>query len=221
MSDVNRLVVYPYDLENASTSQQSNQQNNLSGNTVPVIVNHQPMQTSNPPPPVDAFTQTEKKRPKKDRKTNDKQMRIIKMSLFLANNQAFNNDLHVKKSDGSFNNKSNISKLLTITQRSVKDTEGIEDLIYQMYLAKISPEWIMNEIVKRRLLELMRTSRPSVIIDNQDRPRPPKRRRTDNDNVNDDYVSNENPDVTNWEIPFNEKQQNTTDANKNDPILPW
>lgn len=128
MSNVRQMVVLPYDLE------QNSNQNKINKN-------------------VDSL-----KNNLINKNNANKTTRIIKIALKLASINAFNDKLNVKQSDGTFNLSSNLAKLLSITQLKTKNAPGMPDLIHQLYLAKIEPDFIINEIVKQNLLTLINSN---------------------------------------------------------------
>ena len=87
---------------------------------------------------------------------NDRQSRILKIAMKLAKIDSFNEDLQIKNDSGSYNQNSNLAKLLNLTQNTIRKQQGLQDLIRQMFLAKIDPSFIINEAIKSQLLEMMR-----------------------------------------------------------------
>src|SRR6266481_6273360 len=98
MSDLTPMVVYPYDLE---------------------INNNIPITDNNEEPILQPTNKIKRS------SQNDRQIRIIKIILKLAQINGFNENLNVKSLDGSYNTNSNISKLLTITQTNVRYVKGM------------------------------------------------------------------------------------------------
>src|SRR5882724_1076782 len=60
-----------------------------------------------------------------------KLFRILKITIQLAKHDGFDDELHIKKSDGSYNLNSNLAQLLNLTQTKERLNPGLEDLIYQ------------------------------------------------------------------------------------------
>jgi len=138
-SDARPMVVLPYDLQqNPNDDDEGNQPN---------------------PPIENSYEKAvrEKMKPRPTINHNDRQTRIIKIALKLAQINGFNDDLNVKREDGTFNTNSNIAKLLSLTQIRVKNVEGMPELIRLLHQAKIDPNYIVNEMVRSRLLELRNT----------------------------------------------------------------
>ena len=137
MDDVNPMVVLPYDLANNQFGSGENKE-----------------------------SQTMYSRPiSNDNRGDDKQTRILKIALKLARIDGFNDDLNVKAEDGSFITNSNLARLLNISQSKVKDIRGMQELIRLLFIAQIDPNYILNEFVKSKLLELHNRQ--------TDEPRPP------------------------------------------------
>jgi len=100
---------------------------------------------------AEASVETPKPTRKSRRDLFSKQIRILKIAFPLAKRNSFNDDLNIKKTDGSFNVKSNLAQLLNLTQTNVKLNPGLEDLIHQLREANVNPELITNEIIKSKL----------------------------------------------------------------------
>ena len=92
---------------------------------------------------------------------NDRQSRILKIVLNLAKNDAFNENLNIKNDDGSFNEQTNISKLLNISQKNSRFPKGMTEFIEQLHLAKVDPEYIINQEIKQRLLDMSKQKSPT------------------------------------------------------------
>ena len=196
MTEPNPMVIYPYDLEEPipltidenPTTIDENAQNITEG------VPNAPNITVGTP------------RPRRRRGyPSDRQTRIMKIALKLAEINGYNEDLNVKRADGTFNTRSNLVKLLNISQTNARGTDGIPEIIRLLHLAKIDPNIIINENMKSRLLEMNNSQI------NSSRPPPPqnvsrtkeafgskiiksaKRKRLDN---------GEHSSSKNWSIPF-------------------
>jgi len=105
---------------------------------------------------VDTSTQTPGGKIYKTKKYNsddivNKQTRFFKIAILLTKSGAFNDDLQIKKPDGSFNINSNIVKLIQLSQARVKINSGLEDFIYQLKSANVSPDLVANEVMKAKL----------------------------------------------------------------------
>jgi hypothetical protein len=160
----------------------------------------------------------------KNRKNDfmSKQIRILKIALNLAKIDGFNEDLNIKKIDGTYNENSNLAQLLNITQNKVKINPGIEDLIYQMKKAKINPNLIINEIIKSKLGVPKSDIFTQTEINPQDVPLPmDDDDDDDNDDDNDNNINNQN--INNYQ--FLEKAVGTENTNTKDtgvgPELNW
>lgn len=93
-------------------------------------------------------------------KIDDKQTKILKIALKLAKINSFNDDLNIRKQDGTYNANSNVARLLALTQNRVRHVSGMPDLIRELFVAKIDPDLIINEMVKSRLIELYSKTNP-------------------------------------------------------------
>jgi hypothetical protein len=199
MSDIRPLVVLPYDLEG------SNENTNIISTPNQGAVNAANIKE----------TQTEViSKPKRNRKSS-RQTNIIKIAVLLANNGAFNGNLQIKKDDGSFNEESDIFKLLNYTQTKVRSIAGMSDLVKQIKLANIDPELIINESIKLNLI----SNDDIEIIESDPRRKATKRKHVENkiekylkkkkSSVNidlDDNSQYSNNQSSSWEIPFNENE---------------
>ena len=199
MSDIRPLVVLPYDLEG------SNENTNVISTPNQGAANEANIKE----------TQTEViSKPKRNRKSS-RQTNIIKIAVLLANNGAFNGNLQIKKDDGSFNEESDIFKLLNYTQTKVRSIAGMSDLVKQIKLANIDPELIINESIKLNLI----SNDDIEIIESDPRRKATKRKHVENkiekylkkkkSSVNidlDDNSQYSNNQSSSWEIPFNENE---------------
>jgi len=89
-----------------------------------------------------------------------KLFRILKITIQLAKHDGFDDELHIKKSDGSYNLNSNLAQLLNLTQTKERLNPGLEDLIYQLKKYNVSPDLISNEIIRNKLSSNYSKSKP-------------------------------------------------------------
>jgi len=172
------MVVYPYDLE---------------------INNNIPITDNNEEPILQPTNKIKRS------SQNDRQIRIIKIILKLAQINGFNENLNVKSLDGSYNTNSNISKLLTITQTNVRYVKGMADLIRLLHLSKVNPDDIINESVRAKLIEMNSASQ----ISNLNTPINP---------LNNNGIQNVNLETPTDSEIFNDENSNITEYNDLPPL---
>ena len=131
MSEPQAMVIMPNDLVDIeNTSENVNQTNN------PVSNNNN---SSRFP-----------RRPASDSPIN-RLIRILKITIALAKNNSFDDNLKIRKPDGTVNENSNLANLLNLTQTKVRTNPGIDDFIHQLIKSFVSPDLIINEIIKTRV----------------------------------------------------------------------
>jgi hypothetical protein len=156
---------------------------------------------------------------KKTYTTKTRQSRIIKIALILAINRAFDNDLHLKREDGSYNQESDLAQLLSLTQKKSRDFIGLSDLIRELYLAKIDPDLIQNEMIRERVLAYKpANSQPQSPPNSPEPPiqekpiirkilkrrNPPHYEEYESQTPNKKRIIEDEPPVNPWDIPFND-----------------
>ena len=137
-----------------------------------------------------------------------RQSNILKIALILANKRAYNDKLQIKRRDGSFNQDSDLIKLLGLTQNKVKNITGLYDFIQQLQASKIDPDLILNENIKDKLIAF-KDKQPKPLINRKIN----KAKRALNIDL-DESTSKFNKkskklmNRNSWEIPFTESEEN-------------
>ena len=135
-NEIRQMVVLPYDMQGneASVQNPSNEQNSREESTRTNRITNR----SNP---------------------MERQSRILKIALKLANVNGFNENLNILDENGEFVQDSNLAKLLNITQTKIRNVKGMNELIKLFSVAQITPDLIVNEMVKQRLYEINNDNR--------------------------------------------------------------
>lgn len=94
-------------------------------------------------------------RQRKERTTNDRLGRILKIVLKLSKKQAFDEEYRVKRDDGTYVNNSNIISLLNHCMSHGKLLNGLPEFVKLLHESNIDPELIINENVKAKLYALI------------------------------------------------------------------
>jgi len=185
--NVKEMVLLPYDLvsENQRSAPDETSINNSNVNANKVI--------------------KRKNKSNNNNKAIDKNIRIIRLALILANNNSFNSELNIRSNDGSYNKNSNLPELLSLTQQKAKNIDGVDDLIQQLFLAKVDPDLIINTNIRSRLLNLYNDKPVQASVEIVNEIRPAKRKHIEENN-SESFKKN-----ASWVIPFNEDEDRGED----------
>ena len=86
-------------------------------------------------------------------KTGERQGQLIKLVLRLASIAGYNEDGRMRLKDGSFSDNLNLVPFLSLAMRKGRNVKGLEDFVFLLREAKVTPDMVVNEYLKQMLEE--------------------------------------------------------------------